>query len=469
MIESVVRLERIENGLLPNTTLKSERPQGLPLSDRMRYFETPAVSVAIIDDYKVVAARGYGIAQTGTSRSVTVETLFQAASISKPVTAMAALKLVQDSLLDLDEDVNQYLTSWKVPPLEDSGPGCVRWQPRITLRQLLSHTAGLTVDGFPGYLPTRPIPSVIQVLDGKPPANTSPVRVNGVPGTQMRYSGGGTCIVQVLLTDVLGKPFPEIMREIVLDPLGMTHSIYEQPLSHDREPFAASAHPNNSLPIEGKWHVYPEMGAGGLWTTPSDLARFAIEVQLSLLGKSNRVLSVDMIREMLSPQVEDHVDLGLFLANKGEWARFGHSGGNEGFVCNLTAYKSLGKGAVIMTNSGRGFDVIIEFQRAIAAEYGWPDYVPAPPTAIEVSPDSLSAFVGTYELRPDFPLIVTINNGNLCLQPARQPTMPLYAKSETEFFAKVVDAEVAFMRSDAGDVTSLIFKQNGREMTAKRN
>jgi len=226
----------------------------------MAYYNTPGISIAIIDDYRIAAASGYGVADADNPAPVTTETLFQAASISKPVTAMAVLKLVQDGILDLDEDVNRYLVSWKVPPVGDS-------QPRVTLRQLLSHNAGLTVHGFRGYPTSRTIPSVVQVLNGEAPANSAPVRVTIIPGTQWQYSGGGTTIVQLLLTDMVGKPFPEIMRELVLDPLEMRHSSYDQPLSPDHERLASSAHSQNGRPIAGKWHVYPEMAAAGLWTT----------------------------------------------------------------------------------------------------------------------------------------------------------------------------------------------------------
>ncbi len=455
------RRERIENGLLAETALPGETARKGALADRMAYYETPGVSVAIIQDYRVEWARGYGVCEAGKSEPVTTETLFQAGSISKPVAAMAALKLVQDGKLDLDEDVNRYLTSWKVPPVGD-------WQPRVTLRQLLSHTAGLTVHGFPGYLTTRPIPTVVQVLNGEPPANTAPVRVNTIPGTQMRYSGGGTTIVQLLLTDLLGKPFPEIVRELVLDPLEMTHSSYEQPLPPERARFAATGHPDDARPVEGKWHIYPEMAAAGLWTTASDLAKFAIELQLSRQGKSNRVLSVETIQAMLSPQVEDHIGLGPFLEGKGETARFGHSGSDEGFVCNLTAYQDRGQGAVVMLNSNRGWPIIGEIQRAIAQEYGWPDYLPALPDPVAVAPETLAGYVGVYELKPNLRLTVTQSADGLHLQPSGQSAFPLYARSATEFFARVVTAEIAFRKSEAGEVTALTFKQNGREMAAKR-
>jgi CubicO group peptidase (beta-lactamase class C family) len=457
----VERIRRIEDGLLAETALRSQEPKRGKLADRMRYYETPGASVAVINDYQVEWARGFGVKETGRSEPVTTETLFQAGSISKPVAAMAALRLVQEGRIDLDEDVNRYLVSWKVPP---SGA----WQPRITLRQLLSHTAGLTLHGFPGYLTDRKIPTLIQVLDGEEPANTAPVRVNTVPGTQFRYSGGGTSIVQLMLMDLLGKPFPELMRELVLAPLGMQNSTYEQPLPAVRAAFAATGHPNDSRPVDGKWHVYPEMAAAGLWTTASDLARFAIEIQLSLQGRSNRVLSQEMTEQMLTPQVEEQIGLGPFLEGKGDTARFGHSGSDEGFVCTLTAYKGRGQGSVVMVNANRGWPIIGEIQRAIAQEYGWPDFIRAEPALAEVDAQIRAACVGEYELRPGFRLIVAKGECGLTLQPTGQAPIPLYPESETKYFTRVVEAEITFVRTESGDVRELIFKQNGKEMTAKR-
>jgi CubicO group peptidase (beta-lactamase class C family) len=455
------RIARVVNGLLPETALRGAATPPRPLAERMSYHETPGVTVAVIEDYEIAWARGFGVKQSDQSDPVTAETLFQAASISKPVTAMAALHLVEAGKLDLDTDVNNYLVSWKVPA---NGA----WQPRITLRQLLSHTAGLTIHGFPGYSSSHPLPTLVQVLNGEAPANTEAVTVNAIPGTQFRYSGGGTSIVQLILTDLLGKPFPEIMRELVLDPLQMQHSTYEQPLPPHRAPFAATAHPDDSRPMEGRSHIYPEKAAASLWTTASDLARFGIEIQLSLQGRSNRVLSADMVKQMLSPQVEDHIGLGPILEGKGDTARFGHSGGNAGFLCNLIAYQHRGQGAVVMINSNRGWGMIFEIHRAIAHEYGWPDYIPQDPLVATVTPATLASYVGKYELRPDYHFTVAQEGDGLTLQPTGQQALPLFPESETTFFAQAVRAEITFVRTESGQVTELICTQNGKKQSAHK-
>ncbi len=307
-------------------------------------------------------AKAYGVRQAGQPDVVTLDTLFQAGSISKPVTAMAALRHVEAGRWSLDDPINDRLVSWKLPAND------LQKDQRVTLRRLLSHNAGTTVHGFPGYAVGAPVPTVVQVLDGEPPANTAPVRVDIVPGSKVRYSGGGTTIVQLMMTDQLKKPFPEIMAETVLRPLGMDHSSYEQPLPAERAAMTAVGTRRGGQPVEGRWHIYPEMAAAGLWTTPSDLARVAIEVSLAHAGKSSRVLSQAMTRQMLTPQAED---FGLGFAVDPEDDAFGHNGADEGFQAYLRAFVGSGRGVVIMANSDNGFAIFNRLADSIGRAYGW--------------------------------------------------------------------------------------------------
>jgi CubicO group peptidase (beta-lactamase class C family) len=325
---------------------------------RMDALHVPGVSAAIIEGYRIVWARGFGA-------GISPETRFQAASISKPVAAMAALKLVEDGKLSLDEDVNARLKSWKVPENEFTQ------QEKVTLRRLLSHSAGLTVHGFAGYDASGKLPTLVQILDGLPPANSAAVRVDIKPGTESRYSGGGLTIMQLLMMDVTGTPFPQLMESVVLSKVGMAQSTYRQPLPDSWKPNVASGHDQEGKVIHGGWHIYPEMAAAGLWTTPSDLARFAMELQLSKQGKANHVLSREMTNQMLTRQISD-VGLGIMLAGKGEGEQFTHGGSNVGFQCLLAATMNTGQGLVIMTNGDRGGKLANEIRDAVAAEYHWP-------------------------------------------------------------------------------------------------
>ena len=337
-------------------------PLRLTLQRWMELYKIPGVSVAVFDQQKLVWAKAYGVKEAGRPDLVTLDTLFQAGSISKPVTAMAALRYVEAGRWSLDEPINERLVSWKLPAND------LQKDQRVTLRRLLSHNAGTTVHGFPGYAVGAPVPTVVQVLDGEPPANTAPVRVDIAPGSKVRYSGGGTTIVQLMMTDQLKKPFPAIMAETVLNPLGMTHSSYEQPLPAGRAAMTASGTRSGGQVVEGRWHVYPEMAAAGLWTTPSDLARVAIEVSLAHAGRSSRVLSQAMTRQMLTPQAED---FGLGFAVDPDDDAFGHNGADEGFQAYLRAFVGSGRGVVIMANSDNGFAIFNRLADSIGRAYGW--------------------------------------------------------------------------------------------------
>lgn len=456
------RIERVINGLLPSSAFKNQNRYGpkATLQERMAFYHTPGVSIAVVNNHKIEWARGFGVREQGKPKPVTETTLFQAASISKPMFALAVMRLVQEGKLDLDEDVNRYLTSWKVPP---NGS----WQPRITLRQILSHSAGLTVHGFPGYRTTEELPSVIDVLNGQPPANTPRIEVNILPGIQSRYSGGGTTLAGQLVVDVLGKPFSQIMREVVLDPLGMKHSTFEQPLPAKWSRSAATAHPAKGRPLEGKWHLYPELAPDGLWTTPSDLARAGIEVQLALKGEGRRILSTETVAEMLTTVI-DSVGIGFMLEGKDKAVRFGHGGANEGFLSQMTMYKELGMGAVVMINSNEGGSMLREIERAIAREYNWPDNITEDKKAVKVSPENLETFVGEYTSKPGLKCTITREHDQLFLKFGAQPPLELYPESDTKFFLISVNAEVTFERTEKGEVKRLSLQQDGRSTSAER-
>jgi CubicO group peptidase (beta-lactamase class C family) len=355
------RISRIEAVVVDLPMGENEPPLRLDLQRLMELYKVPGLSIAVIDNFQIVWTKAHGVIESGSQTTVTPRTLFQAGSISKPVAATGALYLVEHGQLSLDENVNQKLKTWKVPENEFTK------QEKVTLRRLMSHTAGLTVHGFPGYDINDPMPTLVQILNGEKPANTPPVRVDLVPGTQVRYSGGGVTIEQQLMIDVTGKPFPTFMREIVLDKIGMTGSSYAQPLPSTQAAMTASGTYADGKTVHGRSHIYPEMAAAGLWTTPTDLSKFAIEIALSKHGKSNRVLSEEMTRQMLTPVLAEAA-LGFFVDNLGQ---FGHSGADEGFQALLTMNAESGKGAVIMANSDNGIAVANLLMQSIAKEYGW--------------------------------------------------------------------------------------------------
>lgn len=362
-----MRISHVENGLLPASAVEGAPLQGMPLAERMAALKVPGISIALINHGAIEWARGYGWADVAAGRRVTEHTRFQAGSISKPLTAMAALSLVQAGKLSLDGDVNRQLSAWKLPD------NAYTDQRKVSLRDLLSHTAGIGVHGFSGYAAGTPVPSLLELLDGKAPANSAPVRVENLPGSAWKYSGGGYEIVQLLLTEASQQPFEQFMQHAVLDKLGMSESAFVLPAAW--KGLASDAHHADGSMVPGKYHRYPEMAAAALWSTPSDLARFIIDIQKSAAGNSNKVLSQKTVQEMLAPGIEAF-GLGLFLGEKTDaHQNFYHGGGNEGFQNMLFAYTSTGQGAVVMSNSDNGMQLIEEVLRAIAREYGWTNHL----------------------------------------------------------------------------------------------
>ncbi|HUQ06997.1 MAG TPA: serine hydrolase [Kofleriaceae bacterium] len=356
----------IETGILPPVQVKGDAAH-TTLAELMAKHHVPAVSIAVFENYELVWAHAYGLADVSLKLPASESTVFQAGSISKSVNALAVLGAVADGTLALDRPINELLTSWKLPENE------LTKEAPVTIRRLLSHTAGTTVHGFPGYTAGTPVPTLPQLLDGTPPANTAPIRVDLKPGTRFRYSGGGTSITQLALVDKLGAPYPTILRDRVLAPLGMDASTYEQPLPRWRVARAAAGYRSDGSETPGKRNVYPEMAAAGLWTTPSDLARFLIEVARGRAGTS-KVVTRDVALQMTTPETkapDPLVGLGVFIADRNGTGTFGHGGADDGFQADALATLEGGNGVVIMCNSDNGFQIFPAIERTVFGVMKW--------------------------------------------------------------------------------------------------
>ncbi|MGB8625638.1 MAG: serine hydrolase domain-containing protein [Candidatus Cybelea sp.] len=451
-INETPRITRVEDGLTAAVVIAGQTPPKMSLQDRMHYYHTTAVSIAFFDASGIRWVRAYG---------ATPRTLFQAGSISKPVSAVGIMRLVQDGRLQLDTNVNDALKTWKVPE------NALTAKQPVTLRELLSHTAGMTVHGFEGYKRGTPVPTLQQVLDGVPPANSPPIRVTLQPGTQFRYSGGGYVVAERLLLDTVQEPFAKYMHDAVLEPLGMTGSTFEQPLPHDLWNGSAVATDDQGKPYPGDWRVYPEQTAAGLWTTPTDLARFAIGIQHALNGDPEAILSQATVREMLTP-VRDDYGLGIELNGGGKTARFGHDGANAGFQAVFRMYRG-GEGVAIMTNSDLGGFLMGEILRSIATEYGWPGYDPIQKNLYALPADAYPAFAGAYKLPGNAPTVTVFARGDeLFFRYRHRNDIRLYPESSTAFFSLNQDIDIAFHVNPKNVVDGLWIIQAGDAGRAQR-
>jgi len=326
----------------------------------MKENQVPGVSIALIHDFEIAWTYTAGVANADTGARVDAETLFQAASISKPVSAAAAHLLAVQGALDLDAPINDILKSWQLPAHEFTDA------PPVSARLLLSHRAGTNASGFDGYEADAPLPTLLQILDGAPPAHGPAVRVEKAPGAKFRYSGGGTTIMQLALSDITGEAPEAVVQRLVLDPLGMKRSYFSQPLEESLRANAAAAHFGRGRVMQGGGHVYPELFAAGLWTTPTDLARFAIAIQHALRGEASPIPQPVAIA-MTTQEGDGPTSPGFFV--DGDW--FYHGGSNHGFRCLLKAHKTQGYGFVVMTNAERG-DALGDFLfHTFAAACGW--------------------------------------------------------------------------------------------------
>ena len=462
----IALIETIENNLLPSVIVEGEGGDGFNILERMEYYKVPGVSIAFLNEGKIAWAKGYGFTSADSSRLVDENTLFQAASISKPVAALAALALVEEGKISLDEDINLYLKDWQVEENEFTR------EENVTLRRILSHSAGLTVHGFGGYAFDDEVPSTVQVLNGEEPANSGRIYPDTIPGVQYSYSGGGYTIMQHMLCDVTGMDFPELMEEAVLSKIGMKSSSYHQPLVEALWENAASGHHANGEMIEGRWNTYPEMAAAGLWTTPSDLLRYAVEVQQSFAGESNLIISQEMTNEMLTPQMNMH-GLGPVVGGSGELITFTHGGSNAGFRCSLYAFTKLGQGVAIMTNGDKGGQLMSEILRSFSKVYNWEKYKPSIKSIVPLSELEINRLAGQYQWTyqgQDLIVEITVMENHLKgVQIWNDFPFEMYPESATRFFNKDDGSEFEFSIDEQRAVTGITIYEGSQEYFFQKN
>lgn len=429
---------RVEAGLLPVAAKKIGITASI--NDRMRAYGVPGLSIAVIDHGRIAWAKGYGVADMTSGRAVTTKTLFQAASISKPISAMGVLLLIQRGLVGLDENVNDKLKGWMVPETD-----LTRASP-VTVRMLLNHTAGVIHDDGSGYVPYTigdKLPTLVQILKGEPPARSGSIRIVSLPGKSFGYSGAGYEILQQLVTDVSGRSFDEYMQSEVLGPIGMTSSTFAQPLPKPLLIDAATGHYSGGMALPGRFRVSPELTVAGLWTTPTDIARYVINVQESYAGSSEKPLSASVAQQMLNPGLGSR-GLGPAISATGRSARFGHDGFNEGFESSFVGYVHGERGAVVMANSGFAFMLIKEVLDSISRVYAWPEYgvtAQQPPAAtlhqqlvMPVSTHTLVGSTGEYKIGDELTIRIYSRGDRLFLDWPNNGIAEVFATLSGRFF-----------------------------------
>ncbi len=449
------RQAAVEKNLLAETWVDGH---AFGLEERMRILDVPGVSVAVIHNGQLDWAAGYGVRDETSGLPVNTETLFQAASISKPVSALAAIRLAQEGHLDLDAPIQNYLVSYQLPESNSQG--------EVTPRRILNHTGGLNVSGFAGYQAGEPIPSAPDLLEGK--GNSEPLQQTERAGSRYRYSGGGSTMLQVAMSDITKKDFNSIMQESVLNPLNMTRSTYEQPLDVETWPNHSAAHNHGGRRITGGFHVYPEQFPAGLWTTPTDIAKFVLEIQKVADGQHGKILTPKWGTEMLTP-VFGRPALGLFIREFDGEQWFEHSGSNQGFKCDFRASFKGGNGVIVMTNSETGYELSQDIIRAVAKVYEWPDMIHEPLKEKPISMDQLKQYAGDYAYSPDEVAFITMEDDRLMVQQLPYPQMPLAPLGDHRFQIIGTEFYTDFATSKSGKPESLSMSfapdQHAKRMT----
>lgn len=440
---------------------------------QMKKYDVPGLSLAVVDGGKIVETRCHGVVKKGTRDRVTPATLFQAASISKCVTGVGALTLVDKRALNLDEDVNVKLKSWKIPENEFTR------DQKVTLRRLLSHTAGLNIHGFHGYEVGSPLPTSVQILNGAPPSNSPPVVVESVPGTMQRYSGGGFVVVRQLIEDVTGVPFGEYMKRAVLEPAGMSESSYDQPIQPGRVALTAAGVNLDGSVLKNRWHTYPELGPDGLWTTPTDLAKFILAVHRSYLGQAGSSLTQSMAVQMLTDQTleatqrpEGPGGLGSFLRSEGDTLQFTHGGRNWGFDCYYVGYAKAGRGMAVMMNRNDDSNMLFTIAQVVAAKFDWPAFERLSPLSntkpYPVDPKTRNALLGYYNA----PLVqetqtLDTEHGRLILRSDILIDELIFASND-EVIMPDQARKITLVTDASGTIVELVVKtENGEVVTRK--
>lgn len=423
------------------------------LEDRMAHYGVPGVSIAVIDQGEIAWSIGCGHLDAARSGRVDAGTVFQAASMSKPVAALAMLREVEAGVFDLDAPINEYLSSWQVPENE------LTRRAAVTLRRILSHTAGLTVWGFGGYAEGEPLPTLPQVLSGLPPANSPPVFVDVLPGTIERYSGGGTTIAQLALQEHYDRPYAEILAERILEPLGMRDSTFAQPLPGAFVPRAAAGHHWGGATVAGRWHTYPEQAAAGLWTTSGDYARFLVGLQSAFLGRAGSLITRETCGQLATiPPGGRSFGLGPKIIGQGRARRFQHGGSNAGYICGSNAFLDGSRGVVVLTNSDSGAGLAEEIILAVARVYQWPDYARAPRVRRRLSADEAARYAGRYAMAAGSPypmLEIRADGGELIYQLGTMAPRPVYAETAVRFFSPESLYDTEFSLDGRGHATAI--------------
>ncbi|WP_087022978.1 serine hydrolase domain-containing protein [Thaumasiovibrio subtropicus] len=454
-------IDAIESNLYSPIEIVGDAPS--TLQQRMAHYQVPGLVIAVINDHELAWVKGYGVKEAGKAAPVTEETLFQVASISKAVTSTAVLHLASQDKIDLDKEANDYLTSWKVPDSKHTT------HHPVLVRHFINHTSGLSQHGFPGYPIDQPVPNAAQILTGEAPANTEAVHSILPPGISLKYSGGGYTALQQLLIDHFDIPFAALLEQTLLSPLKMENSTFELPLPESKSAQVATGHPQNGLPIEGRYHQFPELAAAGLWTTAPDLAKFIIEIQTALKGGESHLIDQKTAKTLTSPSIVPYHGMGYFLNDyqRDGNGYFEHSGWNYGYVSRFVAHTQSGQGVIVLTNANQP-GILSEIVNSVAKAYEWQDFSIAQRTPKTITEDEITLAIGTYRHENGYEMSIFREGKRLFIQFPEQEKKELIKTADYTFIRRDLETPMIISHQDDGVGLAFVNPDGSRTEYTKR-
>jgi len=454
------RIKTAENGLLKSIVFEGEKPQKMKLPERMDYYKVPGVSISVINNFQIEWAKGYGVTQTGSQNPVTIFSIFQAASVSQAVTAAGILALLTPGEIELDVNINDYLQSWTIPDNQFT------LKEKVTLRRLLSRNSGLISLEYEGVESIESKPSLLQILNGDKTENPS-VYVSSTPGSVLEFSEANYAILEKLIEEKTGLFFRDYMAQVVLTPFQMARSSFADILPSHLFVDAVNGHDREGFPFKGKGYISPVSAANGLWTTPSDLALFTIELMSAAMGHPQSIFDPELARDMLSVHIGNQ-GLGFFINDEGDDLHFYIRGKNKGFSCFLVGYPVKGQGVVIMANSENGEYLIDEILRSVSEAYDWPHFLPEIKKYFRLDPSIYKLYEGLYEVNPEYQLNVVYEDYYLIIQPTGQKATRFFVENPTTFFSTDPYIRIRFVKDSGGRVTGFVLRQRDFNLEAKK-
>lgn len=414
----------IENNLLPAHYLKGGEIKKT-IVQMMAEEKIPGVSLAFIDKGEISWVKTFGFSNLQDSVKVTPKTVFNGASLSKPITAVAALRLVEQEVLDLNEEVNNKLKGWKVP--ENS----FTETEKVTLKRLLGHSAGFGRYVQSAVLPNQALPTITQMLAGEKPSVDPPVQVVYVPGQKQVYSNPGYSVVEKLMEDATGQNFEVVLDELIFGPANMKQSTFEQPVPDEFKKLIATGYSSDLTAYPYK--LFPYKAAGGIWTTPTDLAKFLIALFKDHYSETNIILSKKMTDSVFA-KTSARLGFAKIYDDTGEGVLIEHWGSNTGFTSYMVASVAKKQGLIIMTNSDNGIRLMSYIARSVALAYDWEFLQPRVFEPITLKESDLKPFVGKFTGGNEI-LEFTIRQGKLCLTDNQNSLLGLIPVGENLFIS----------------------------------